>query len=402
MNLQSYLRILLRWWWALALGLIIGLAMGYLAFHLLGLLPVYSATATVLITDTGATAASGRYGALVLTYAELARQDAVTQAVVKALGLPISAREVAESTEVHVIAETRLMEITVTHQDPKIAATVANEVARQLADQPWVRAYRLQVVSPAIAPNLPNLGPYINVLLTGVLGGLLMTGLIFLGEYLTDTVRETSVAASRLDLPVLATLTRSADDTEQAIWPLVELCTRLGDDGHRRLLITSPCPGAKVPTVALRLANAWTCTGRTAVLVDADVQKPVLHERLGCPNDSGLVDWLASPEESIPICPTTDGLSLLPGGPVSADSAAILTSQQWPTLLAALDQQADIVIVAGPPILPAAEIALLAPQVDGILIVLRAGKSRLSKAGEALEALDLVDGPILGLAVNKG
>jgi hypothetical protein len=34
--------------------------------------------------------------------------------------------------------------------------------------------------------------------------------------------------------------------------------------------------------------------------------------------------------------------------------------------------------------------------------VLRAGKSKLSKAGEALEALDLVDGPVLGLAVNKG
>jgi non-specific protein-tyrosine kinase len=128
----------------------------------------------------------------------------------------------------------------------------------------------------------------------------------------------------------------------------------------------------------------------------------VLHERLGCPNDPGLVDWLASPGESIPICPTEDGPSLLPGGPASADPAAILTSQQWPMLLAALDQQADIVIIAGPPILPAAEIALLAPQVDGILIVLRAGKSKLSKAGEALEALDLVDGPILGLAVNKG
>jgi len=402
MNLQSCLRILLRRWWALAMGLIIGLAMGYLAFHLLGLLPVYSATATVLVNDTGATAASDRYGALVLTYAELARQDAVTQAVVQALGLPVPAREVAEFIEVHVIAETRLMEITVTHQDPQIAAAVANEVARQLADQTWVRAYRLQVVSPAIVPNLPNLGPYINVLLAGVLGMLLATGLIFLGEYLTDTVRETSVAASRLDLPVLATLTRGAGGTEQAIWPLVELCTRLGEADHRRLLITSPCPDEGVSTVALRLANAWTCTGRTAVIVDADVQRPVLHERLGCPNDPGLVDWLASPGESIPICPTEDGPSLLPGGPASADPAAILTSQQWPMLLAALDQQADIVIVAGPPILPAAEIALLAPQVDGILIVLRAGKSKLSKAGEALEALDLVDGPILGLAVNKG
>jgi succinoglycan biosynthesis transport protein ExoP len=402
MNLQSYLRILLRWWWALAVGLIVGLVTGYLAFHLLGLLPVYSATATVLVTDTGATAASDRYGALVLTYAELARQDAVTQAVVKALGLPIPAREVAESIEVHVIADTRLMEITVAHRDPQIAAAVANEVARQLADQPWVRAYRLQVVSAAIAPSLPNLGPYINVLLAGVLGMLLATGLIFLGEYLTDTVRETSVAASRLDLPVLATLTRDADDTEQAIWPLVELCTRLGEAGHRRLLITSPCSDAQVPTVVLRLANAWTCTGRTVIIVDADVQKPVLHERLGCPNDSGLVDWLASPGESIPICSTTDSLALLSGGPAPADPAAILTSQQWPALLAALDQQADIVIIAGPPILPAAEVALLAPQVDGILIVLRAGKSKLSKAGEALEALDLVDGPVLGLAVNKG
>ncbi|MBN1812154.1 MAG: hypothetical protein JXA14_09990 [Anaerolineae bacterium] len=401
MDLQSHLRILSRRWWALLAGLAAGLTLGYLAFHLLGLLPVYSATATVLVADTGASAASDRYGALVLTYAELVRQDAVTQAVVKALGLPISAREVAEATEVHIIAETRLMEITVTYQDPRVAAAVANELARQLADQPWIRAYRLQIVSAAIAPNLPNLGPYVNVLLAGMLGLLLAMGLAFLSEYLADTVREAAVAASRLDLPILGTLACKTGKTEQAIWPLVEICAQLGEAGHRRILITSSMAGEGKSSLAMLLAAAWTRTERTAVLIDAHVQRPVLHQKAGCSLETGLTDWLASPKEPLPICQLSDSLALLPSGSMPNDPATILASQQWPAVLADLDQRADIVIIDAPPVLPAAEVALLAPQMDGILMVLRVGKTKLSVAREALEALDLVGGPVLGLILNR-
>lgn len=402
MDLQSYLHMLVRRWWALTAGLIAGLVLGYLAFNFLGFLPVHSATVTVLVTDTGSTASSDPYGALVLTYAELARQDAVTQAVVKALGLPISAREVARSTEVHVIPETRLMEITVTHRDPQIAAAVANEVARQLADQPWVRAYRLQIVSPAVPPALPNLAPYINVLLAGMLGLFLVAGLVFLSEYLADTARGASMVASRLALPVLGTFSRRTDVVQQAIWPLVELCARLGEEGHRRLLITSPALSEGKSTLAQLLATAWTRAGHTAVLVDAHVQRPILHERLGCPNDVGLTDWLALSDKPIATCQLSDSLALLPSGSAPTDPIVALAAPQWPAVLAALDQQADMVIIDGPPVLPAAEIALLAPKVDGILMVLCAGKTKLSAASEALEALGLVDGPILGLVLNGG
>jgi capsular exopolysaccharide synthesis family protein len=401
MDLQSYLCMLGRRWWALAAGLVIGLVLGYLAFSFLGLLPVYSATSTVLVTDTGSTASSDPYGALVLTYAELARQDAVTQAVAKALGLPISAREVARFTEVHVIPETRLMEITVTHRDPQIAAAVANEVARQLADQPWVRAYRLQIVSPAVLPDLPNLAPYVNVLLAGMLGLFLVAGLVFLREYLADTAHGASMVASRLAVPVLGTFSRKTD-VVQAIWPLVELCKHLGEEEHRRLLITSPALGEGKSTLAQMLATAWTRAGYTAILVDAHVQRPILHERLGCPNDVGLTDWLALPDKPIATCQLSDGLALLPSGSAPTDPIVALAAPQWPAVLAALDQQADMVIIDGPPVLPAAEIAILAPQVDGILMVLCAGRTKLSAASEALEALDLVDGPILGLVLNGG
>ncbi len=401
-DLKSYLDILYRRWWALMGGLVAGLGVSYLAFSLLGALPVYSATATTLVTDTGSAASLDRYGTLVLTCAELARQDTVTQAVVDALKLPISAREVAEATQVSIIAETWLMEISVTHRDPLVAAAVANELARQLSNHAWVREYRLQVVSAAVPPDLPDPGPYINVLLGGGLGVFLLAGLVLFREYLAGTFQSAALAAWRLDLPVLGTLARHTDKQAQAIWPLVELCSRLGKAGHRRVLITSPGLGEGKSTLAVLLAQAWARTGRTAILVDAHVQQPVLRERLGCAHNhnAGLTDWLASPKETIPTYSLSECLALLPSGVFAGDPAAVLASQQWPALLTILDRQADIVVIDGPPVLPAAEIALLAPLMDGILLVARVGKTKYSAAGEALEALRMVDGPVLGLVLN--
>ena len=401
-DLRSYIQILFRRWWALAVGLVAGLVLGYLVLSSLGMLPVYTATATVLVTGTGTTSGSTREDTLVLTFAELARQDTVTQAVVETLGLSISAQEVAAATQVSVIPSTRLMEIAVTYRDPQTAAAVANELARQLAGQAGVRAYRLQVVSAAAAPGMPDLGPYVNVALAGVLGLFLLTGVVFLWEYLRDVVRGSSAAAARLGLPVLGTLTRKAGGTP-AIWPLVEQCTRLGSAaGHRRLLVTSPGSGEGKSGVAELLATAWTRTGRRAVLVDANIRRPVLHKRLGCPNEAGLADWLLPSGKAVPTCRPSENLALLPSGPAPADPAGILVSPRWPDVLAALDQEGDMVIIDGPPVLPAAEIALLSPQVDGILLVLRVGKTRFAAAGEALEALRMVEGPILGLVLSHG
>jgi capsular exopolysaccharide synthesis family protein len=401
-DVRGYLLIILRRWWALAAGLVAGLALGYGVLSYLGTLPAYTATATILVIGTGSTSSSTQDDTLVLTFAELARQDTVTQAVIDTLGLAITAQEVALATKVNVIASTRLMEIAVTYRDPQTAAAIANEEARQLAGQAAVRAYRLQVVSPAIAPNRPDLGPYINVALAGALGLLLATGLVFLGEYLRDPVRGAAVLASRLGLPVLGTFTRQADKKAQAIWPLVEQCIRLGRAaGHRRLLVTSPGTGEGKSTVAALLATAWTRTGRSAVLVDANVRRPVLHQRLGCPNEAGLADWLSPSGVAVPTCPVSEHLALLPSGPPPADPVGVLVSQQWPAVLATLDAQADMVIIDGPPVLPAAELSLLAPQVDGILLVLRVGKTTFAALSEAVEALKLVDGPILGLVLNR-
>ena len=400
--MRGYLQMILRRWWALAAGLFAGLALGYVVLSYLGTLPAYTATATVLVSETGSASGSTREDTLVLTFAELARQDTVTQAVVDTLGLSLTAQEVALATKVSVIASTRLMEIAVTYREPQTAAAIANEEARQLAGQAGVRSYRLQVVSPAIAPGQPNMGPYINVALAGALGLLLAAGLVFLGEYLRDPVQGVAALASRLGLPVLGTLTRQADKQAQAIWPLVEQCTRLGSTtGHRRLLVTSPGAGEGKSTVAVLLAAAWTRTGRSAVLVDAHLRRPVLHDRLGCPNEAGLADWLAPAGKAVPTCAVSERLAVLPSGPAPADPVGVLVSQQWPAVLTALDAQADLVIIDGPPVLPAAELSLLAPHVDGILLVLRAGKTRFAALSEAVEALNLVDGPILGLVLNR-
>ena len=58
------------------------------------------------------------------------------------------------------------------------------------------------------------------------------------------------------------------------------------------LLVTSAMPGEGKSTVAVNLARALAQTGRSVVLVDADLRAPVLHRVFGLPNTKGLTTIL--------------------------------------------------------------------------------------------------------------
>jgi Mrp family chromosome partitioning ATPase len=69
-------------------------------------------------------------------------------------------------------------------------------------------------------------------------------------------------------------------------------------------------------------------------------------------------------------------------------------------LLADLRKRADMVIVDSPPLLPVTDAAVLAPEVDGVLLVLEAGRTRRGAARRALDALEQVKANVLGVVLN--
>ena len=92
---------------------------------------------------------------------------------------------------------------------------------------------------------------------------------------------------------------------------------------------------------------------------------------------------------------------MLTSGPIPSDPSELLASQRMGQVLDELAKGADVVILDGPPVLSAADAAILASKVDGILLVLRQGRTKLAAASEAVEALTLVGGNILGVVLNE-
>jgi len=414
MELRDYLNVLSKWLWLIILATTIAATIGYFALQRSALLPAYRATAVVMVGDNASRPDPAQLQAgqeLVRTCAELAKRQPVAQAVVESLGLPISADKLRDAIEINPIPDTQLIEIVVTYNDPQQAAAIANEVASQLATQADVNFRRnlIHLVAEAQPPTHPSLSAYGGVLVAAFTGLILATCAAFLIEYFDDTIKTAEDVRRHLLLPILGTIKRLGKAGSQPIWwALVEACQRLCGGGSRPaklILVTSPGPSEGKSTTATNLALAWAKTGQRTVLVDAHLRHPALHRRLGLPNDGGLSTLL---QGSGPVNPQalasagSPNLRVLTGGPAPSDPSELLASQRMGQVLDELAEGADVVILDGPPVLSAADAAILASKVDGILLVLHRGGTKLAAASEAVEALRMVGGKILGVVLNEG
>jgi capsular exopolysaccharide synthesis family protein len=93
-------------------------------------------------------------------------------------------------------------------------------------------------------------------------------------------------------------------------------------------------------------------------------------------------------------------LSFLPTGPRPADPAALLSSERLSDLLNNLREQYRWVVIDSPPVLPASDAAVLAPVVDGVLLVARAHATPVEAVWVARDRLELSGAKILGLVLN--
>jgi capsular polysaccharide biosynthesis protein/Mrp family chromosome partitioning ATPase len=138
MELQDLLSVITRRFWVVIIGTVLAVAGSYLAIRFFAPPPLYEATAAVLIggnEDLDLTSLEmGRE--LAPTYVEWARRRPVLQAAIDKLEMPLSFEELHERVRVRAVGDTQFLEITATFTDPEEAATIANEVAWQLTQQP--------------------------------------------------------------------------------------------------------------------------------------------------------------------------------------------------------------------------------------------------------------------------
>ena len=176
---------------------------------------------------------------------------------------------------------------------------------------------------------------------------------------------------------------------------------QLAGSGVQTVAITSPGAGEGKSTTIANLGIALAENGRRVVLVDADLRRPSLHELFGLGNREGLTNVLLHSEHAaLPLQETgTPGLRLLASGPLPPNPLEALGSGRLEHVLSQARAQADLVLVDTPPAAVLADAALLAPRLDGVLLVVSAGHTKRDLAKRAKEQLERTGSNVLGVVL---
>jgi non-specific protein-tyrosine kinase len=170
------------------------------------------------------------------------------------------------------------------------------------------------------------------------------------------------------------------------------------------VMVTSANPGEGKTLTAINLSFTFAREFKqTALLVDCDLRRQQIHERLGYSSDKGLADYLIddAPFPDLMVWPGVEKLTVISGGKNVKDSSELLGSLGMKNLVSDMKTRYPdrYVFFDVPPLLTSADSLAFAPLVDYVLIVVQAGKTSLQDVNKALKLLP--SEKILGLVMNR-
>ena len=171
----------------------------------------------------------------------------------------------------------------------------------------------------------------------------------------------------------------------------------------RSILISSALPGDGKSTVSASLAQVATAMGQRVLVVDVDLRKPQVHDRLQVPNDCGLSNLIANDlplKSAIQQIGSSGQLFVLTAGKVPPDPTKLLASKKMQQLMETFERCFDLVIYDAPPATGLADVSLIGQRTDGLVLVSRIGKTDRTVLSQTVETLKLAQIPVLGAVAN--
>ncbi len=287
--------------------------------------------------------------------------------------------------------------------------------AVRLAEAQGVSTVNLvEQADPPLRPFHPNV--FQDTVLAAILGLLVGVGVAFLIEALDDTVKGPADITRALGLSVLGYVGHIEKDKNlitqiEPRSPISEAFRALRtniqyasvDRPIHKLLITSPTPQDGKSTVVLNLGVVVTQSGRKVTVVDADMRRPSLHRKLKMANRIGLSDLFVRDEVHLDgavretIVP---GMRMITSGGLPPNPSELVGSEKMIRVLRDIRSEADMVIIDTPPVMAVTDAAALAPKMDGVIIVVRPGATKLAQTRHTVETLRRGGANILGVVLN--
>lgn len=169
----------------------------------------------------------------------------------------------------------------------------------------------------------------------------------------------------------------------------------------KRVLVTSSIPAEGKTFVASNLANSIVRQNdRRVLLIDADLRASRLHQMLGAPIGPGLSDYLRGDADEFAVIQNglDNNLCFIGGGSFVSNPSELLLGERMKRLLDLVSPIFDWIILDSPPALPVHDASMLAGLCDGVLFVVRAGRTDFAMAEKA--SSEFRDKNLLGVVLN--
>ena len=283
--------------------------------------------------------------------------------------------------------------------------------------------YSLKVIAPA--KDQLSLKRVIKLYGAGIVAVMgLVCGLIVLRELMDTTLKSVEEIRASIPLPILGSvpsfnskapgITGSTLQTALCYYhrpgsPEAEAYRSLRTsflvtlrEGQRVVQVTSPEPGDGKSTLTANLAIAMAQSGKRVLLIDSDLRRPTIHSLFGLRRDIGVTEVLSGEIDLLTAAQQTvvDGLAVLTCGNLPSNPAELLASTRYAKMLRDAGQEFDIVLVDTPPLLAVSDPSIVAPNTDGLVLVLRMGKNKRNSARRVTELIDTNNIRVVGVVCN--
>lgn len=260
-----------------------------------------------------------------------------------------------------------------------------------------------------------------NMAFASLLGLLLGIAIAFLRDYMDDSIKDINDLERQTQLPVLGIIpaVKEKDPRKMAQLALTEPRSTVAEsfrtlrttlrfklreaNGDNTLFITSSRANEGKTTVSINLASTYAHSGNKVLLIDADLRNPSLHKVMETTEKNGLTSYLTGEtglDQLIQIS-NVQNLDIIPAGETSHDPAELLSNRRMQDLLQIANENYDMVIIDGPPILGLADAMILSSLSTLTVLAVDSGSTRTTTVTNALKRLRQSGLTVSGILLNR-